>query len=106
MNRIAHFWTDHDIPEPAGSFSDAEAFELLISYRNDPSSVPCPTCGQGSIEVVAFIEPQVDEEGFASITTPEGDYAAALHCHTCHRAIGILATSPHESDNERNYRPG
>lgn len=104
MNRIAHLWMDGEVPEPTGAFSDSEAFELLISYRADPSSVPCPTCGQGTIEVVAFIEPEVDKDGFASMTTPEGDYAAALHCHTCHRAIGILATALNESDNEQHHR--
>jgi hypothetical protein len=25
------------------------------------------------------------------VTEPEGEYAAALYCHKCYRAVGILA---------------
>ena len=90
MNRIAHL-TGADLPQPSGPFGDAEALELLMSYRKDPSDVPCPSCGPDTIEVLAFIEPEIDANGFASMTEPEGDYAAALYCHKCERAIGILA---------------
>lgn len=91
MNRIAHLLEATELPKPAGPFSDTEALELLMAYRKDPSDVPCPTCGPGSIEVLAFIEPEIDSNGFASMTEPEGNYAAALYCHECERAIGILA---------------
>ncbi|MDR0787178.1 MAG: hypothetical protein LBG44_04870 [Gemmatimonadota bacterium] len=79
------------MPQPTGPFSDTEALQLLMAYRKDPSDVPCPTCGPEMIEVLAFIEPEIDPDGFASVTDPEGDYAAALYCHHCERAIGILA---------------
>jgi hypothetical protein len=92
MNRIADL--EGMLPQPRGPFTDAEALELLLAYRRDPSSVPCPTCGPDSIEVLAFIEPDIDAEGLASITDPEGEYAAALYCHTCNRAIGVLAGTP------------
>jgi hypothetical protein len=89
MNRIPN---DSDaIPQPKGPFTDAEALELLLAYRRDPSAVPCPLCGPDTIEVLAFIEPTIDPNGFASVTLPEGEYAAALYCHACQRAIGILA---------------
>ena len=91
MNRIAHLLKGGGLPQPSGPFSDSEALELLMSYRKDPSSVPCPVCGPNLIEVLAFIEPEIDPNGFASMTEPEGDYAAALYCHECERAIGILA---------------
>ena len=90
MNRIDRELSDA-LPQPKGPFSDAEALELLMAYRKDPSNVPCPMCGPGNIEVLAFIEPQIDPNGFASVTDPEGEYAAALYCHTCFRAVGILA---------------
>jgi hypothetical protein len=90
MNRIAG--TDGGaLPQPQGPFSDAEALELLMAYRKDPSDVPCPRRGPEHIEILAFIEPEIDPNGFASVTEPEGDYAAALYCHNCQRAIGILA---------------
>jgi hypothetical protein len=91
MNRIAHLMTGPALPQPSGPFSDSEALELLLAYRKDPSNVPCPTCGPEKIEVLAFIEPEIDPNGFASMTEPRGDYAAALYCHECEKAIGILA---------------
>jgi hypothetical protein len=90
MNRIANL-EGGALPQPKGPFSDAEALELLMGYRKDPSDVPCPRCGPDSIEVLAFIEPEIDPNGFASVTEPEGEYAAALYCHHCQRAIGIRA---------------
>jgi|GEM_PF-1034871 hypothetical protein len=89
-NRIEKELSD-TLPQPKGPFTDAEALELLMSYRKDPSDVPCPLCGPNTIEVLAFIEPQIDPNGFASVTHPEGEYAAALYCHKCFRAVGILA---------------
>ena len=96
MNRIAELTST--LPQPQGPFSDAEALELLLAYRRDPSSVPCPRCGPNTIAVLAFIEPEIDPNGFASVTDPEGEYAAALYCHQCQRAIGILAGMPRERE--------
>lgn len=90
MNRIIREEGD-PLPQPKGPFSDAEALELLMAYRKDPSSVPCPLCGPEQIEVLAFIQPEIDASGYASVTDPEGEYAAALYCHSCGRAVGILA---------------
>lgn len=90
MNRIEKLLQDTFPPQPRGPFGDAEALELLLAYRKDPSDVPCPRCGPDNIEVLAFIEPEIDKNGFAEISEPEGVYAAALYCHTCHHAIGIL----------------
>ena len=90
MNRIRNL-IEGTLPQPKGPFTDAEALELLMAYRKDPSNVPCPRCGPDTIEVLAFNEPEIDSNGFAWVTDPEGEYAAALYCHTCKRAIGILA---------------
>jgi hypothetical protein len=86
MNRIEHF-LDQD-PEPHGSFSDDEAVRLLLSYCYDPSNVQCPLCGPGTMQVLAFIEPKV-EDGMATVRAPRGDYAAVLYCGDCKRTIGI-----------------
>jgi hypothetical protein len=96
MNRIAEY--TETLPQPQGPFSDAEALELLLAYRKDPSCVPCPTCGPDTVEVLAFIEPEIDPNGYASVTEPEGDYAAALYCHQCQRAIGILAGTAFDAE--------
>jgi hypothetical protein len=97
MNRIRNL-IETTLPQPKGPFTDAEALELLMAYRKDPSNVPCPRCGPEQIEVLAFIEPEIDPNGFASVTDPEGEYAAALYCHTCCRAVGILAGATHDSE--------
>ena len=78
-------------PGSASEFDMEEGLALALSYLEDPSDVPCPRCGPEHIEVLAFIEPEIDPNGFASVTDPEGEYAAALYCHNCQRAIGILA---------------
>ena len=41
MNRIAKELAE-TLPQPKGPFTDAEALELLMAYRKDPSNVPCP----------------------------------------------------------------
>ena len=88
MNRIRDA---RELPQPQGPFTDAEALELLLAYRRNPADVPCPRCGPNTVEVLAFIEPEVDPGGFATVTDPEGEYAVAVYCHSCERAIGILA---------------
>src|SRR5215218_3544454 len=95
-NRVAKQLSE-SLPQPKGPFTDAEALELLMAYRKDPSDVPCPLCGPDTVEVLAFIEPQIDPNGFASVTEPEGEYAAALYCHKCYRAVGILAGAIREA---------
>jgi hypothetical protein len=96
MNRITR--AEGTLPQPKGPFSDVEALELLLAYRRDPSNLPCPMCGPETIEVLAFIDPEIDPDGAASVTEPEGEYAAALYCHTCERAIGILAATQETGD--------
>lgn len=96
MKRIGG--SGESLPQPKGPFSDAEALELLLAYRRDPSNISCPRCGPETIEVLAFIEPEIDPNGFASVTDPKGEYAAALYCHTCQRAIGILAGASQEAE--------
>lgn len=89
MNRIAHLGMHRTLPRPSGEFTTGEAHELLVAYRKDPSDVSCPRCGPESIEVLAFVEIQVDPDGRTAVTAPEGDYAATLFCHRCRRGIGV-----------------
>lgn len=84
---------------PRQPFCDADALQLLQQYRRDPSALWCPQCQsapalaaeRSTVQVIAFIEPEIDPDGFASVTEPVGNYAAAVYCHGCKRAIGILA---------------
>lgn len=93
-NRVRHALLT-TLPKPAGPFTDGEALEMLMAYRKCPGDVPCPLCtrthGPDTIEVLSFIDPEIDPNGYATVVWPEGSYAAALFCHKCQRAIGILA---------------
>lgn len=89
MNRIASF-IEQDTPLAAGGFfSPGECFLLHAQYSHDPSNVNCPACNTG-IRVLAFIRPEIDAMGFAEETTPEGEYAVAIYCRACDRAVGLI----------------
>lgn len=77
-------------------FTNEEAAELYVQYQKDPGNLHCPGgCVRvdgkngSTVEVLAFIDPEVDSDGLASLVQPEGEYAAAIYCHGCQRAIGI-----------------
>lgn len=91
MNRILNTG-EPKFPDVKGAFTDKEAFQLRASCKKDPSNISCPKCGPDQIEVLAFIEPAIDDQGFATLTEPEDEYAMVLYCHTCERAIGIIVT--------------
>ena len=116
MNRIAKELAEK-LPY-RGPFTDAEVSEMLMAYSKNPGHVPCPVCDGNwrcipedrntSIEVLNFIEPEIDSNGLASVTRPEGEYAAAVQCHKCYRAIGILAgtgknTDPYGYERDDEY---
>jgi hypothetical protein len=81
--------SQQDRPE----FSSAEGLALALNYLNDPSSVPCPTCGPGTMEVVAYLDVVGMREGVVRASEPEGAYTVVLYCHECSRA-GALDLSP------------
>jgi hypothetical protein len=94
MNRIYGVALSREplpLPKPEGPFTDAEAVVLLMAYRKCPGDLACPKCGPGTVEVLSFIEPAIDAQGYATVKWPEGEYAAAVMCHGCKRAIGLLA---------------
>jgi hypothetical protein len=78
--------TDHkNMPE----FSSAEGLALALSYLNDPSDVPCPICGPGTMEVVAYLDAGGMQHGMVRPSDPEGDYTVVLYCHDCKRAAAL-----------------
>ncbi len=91
MNRIIGDGGGHEMPEIKGQFDKYDALDLIIDYRKDPSNLSCPSCQlEGTMQVLAFIEPEIDPQGCATITEPEGRYAAAIYCHVCKKSIGII----------------
>lgn len=74
---------------PATPFDVRDASAMALEYLRDPSDVHCPTCGPGTVEVVAFLDPDALEAGRPIRTDPTGDYVVVLHCHGCRRASGL-----------------
>ncbi len=77
-----------DVGSPR-EFDMAEGLALAISYLEDPSDVPCPTCGPGMVEVVCYLDSRSVESGEVTPRAPEGDYAVVLYCHKCGRAAAL-----------------
>ena len=82
-------------------FDTREGLALALAYLEDPSNVPCPRCGPGAMEVVAYLEAKSMERGEAVPTVPEGDYTVVLYCHECSRAAALdLSRDADEEDYE------
>lgn len=93
MNRIATTWNEA-LPKPTGAFTPDEALVLVAEYTRCPADLSCPLCGPDTIRVLAFIELHVKPGGWATLADPaDPAYAAALYCHGCARAIGIIVNS-------------
>ena len=73
----------------AREFDMAEGLALAIAYLEDPSDVPCPTCGPGHVEVVCYLDSRSVETGDVTPRGPDGDYAVVLYCHKCGRAAAL-----------------
>lgn len=74
----------------SAEYSTRDGLNLALSYLNDPSDVECPSCGHGSIEVVAYLESEGES---TRLTAPEGTYTVVLHCHTCGRSAALDMTT-------------
>ena len=74
---------------PKGAWNSADGLALTLAYLEDPASVPCPTCGSDTVEVVDYVDPASLGENTPVRTAPEGDYAVILYCHACERAAAI-----------------
>ncbi len=77
-----------DVSSPR-EFDMAEGLALAISYLEDPSDVPCPTCGPGQVEVVCYLDSRSVATGDVTPRAPDGDYAVVLYCHKCGRAAAL-----------------
>lgn len=88
--------TDKNMPE----YSSAEGLALALSYLDDPSDVPCPACGPGTMEVVAYLDAGGIESGVVRQSQPEGDYTVVLYCHACSRAAALDLSPDGKSRNQ------
>jgi len=70
-------------------FNHEQGLYLAISYVEDPSSVSCPVCGPGFIEVVSFLDPDYISEGRAVPKSPDDNYIVVLYCHKCNKSTAL-----------------
>jgi hypothetical protein len=70
-------------------FDLSEGLALAVSYLEDPSDVPCPTCGPGHVEVVCYLDADSVGSGAVRPISPDGDYTVVLYCHACGRAAAL-----------------
>lgn len=77
------------LPIPAGTFSETERWQVWLQYSKNPADLSCPRCGPDTMEVLAFIEPAI-EDGLATVVQPVGLYAAAIYCHGCQHGVGVI----------------
>lgn len=73
-------------------FDNAEGLSLALNYLNDPSDVPCPTCGPETMEVVAYLDVDGIQAGEVRPSEPDGQYTVVLYCHACKRAAALDLT--------------
>ena len=76
-------------PGTAREFDTEEGLSLALSYLEDPSAVPCPKCGPGTIEVVCYLDARSMEQGNVIPASPDRDYTVVLYCHQCGRAAAL-----------------
>lgn len=80
---------EHRPESGSGEFSNTEGLALALNYLNNPADVPCPTCGPGTMEVVAYLDADGIADGVVRASAPEGDYTVVLYCHQCKRAAAL-----------------
>lgn len=92
----------HDMngSDERGGFGTMEGLALAVSYLSDPSAVECPRCGEGSIQVVAYLDAQALHEGRQVECPPDGDYAVVLYCRSCEQGAA-LSFEASADDNRR-----
>ncbi len=81
--------------EKQRDFDMSEGLALAISYLDDPSDVPCPTCGPGQMEVVCYLDGGSMQAGDVTPISPDGDYTVVLYCHKCGRAAALDLSRGH-----------
>lgn len=79
-------------------YSNVEGLAMALSYLDDPSNVPCPSCGAGTIEVIGYLDGNWVDNGRIVTTAPDDEYTVVLYCHGCNRAAA-LDLSRHQGGN-------
>lgn len=97
---------EHRSQDGESEFSNAEGLSLALNYLSDPASVPCPTCGPGTVEVVAYLDAGGIAEGVVRTSSPEGDYTVVLYCHQCKRAAALDLSPDSVPEDLRDDRSG
>ena len=87
-------------------FDMEEGLALALSYLENPSAVPCPKCGPGSMEVVCYLDARSMEQGSVVPAQPDGDYTVVLYCHTCGRAAALDLSRDEEMDADVTEEKG
>jgi len=87
-------------------FDTTEGLALALSYLDDPSDVPCPTCGPGTIEVVAYLDAHDMNGGVVRPSEPTGAYTVVLYCHACGRAAALDLTPESARDEDGSNEDG
>jgi hypothetical protein len=88
--------SEHSKPE----YTSAEGLALVLNYLNDPSDVPCPTCGPGTMEVVAYLDVDGMQQGVVRSADPDGEYTVVLYCHECSRAAALDLSRDAKDDGD------
>ena len=91
----------HEEEKSAREFDMSEGLALAISYLEDPSDVPCPTCGPEQMEVVCYLDAHSIESGDVTPTAPEGDYTVVLYCPKCGRAAALDLSRGEDAEDAR-----
>jgi hypothetical protein len=85
-------------------FDMEEGLALALSYLENPSDVPCPKCGPGSMEIVCYLDARRMEQGSVVPAAPDGDYTVVLYCHACARAAALDLSRDEEIDVQEKGR--
>jgi hypothetical protein len=88
-------------PESYPAFDTAEGLSLAVSYLDDPSSVECPRCGPGRMQVVTYLDAQALHEGERIEASPDGDYAVILYCRGCRQGAALTFEAPPPAEDRR-----
>jgi hypothetical protein len=96
MVRIRELATD--LVDYRAPFAEVELGRLRAQYARNPAELSCPHCPPGSMEIVDFVEPEPDRDGFAIPAEPRGVYVVLLRCLACRRGGSIVVDADAEEE--------
>ncbi|MGH7500884.1 MAG: hypothetical protein ACREL7_03920 [Longimicrobiales bacterium] len=85
--------------ESTAGYTALEGLSLTLGYLDDPSSIDCPSCGPGRIEVLAYVDPTALSAGTIHHIDPDEDYSVLLRCHGCERSAALHLTYRERREN-------